>query len=55
MVKKIDFRIVCLGLGCLTLLEGIALSKGIDGTIYSLVIAAIAGICGWSLPQLKIK
>ena len=31
---------------CITLLETIALLKGINGTILSVVIAAIAGLAG---------
>jgi hypothetical protein len=32
---------------CITILEGIALMKGIDGTLLSTVIAIIAGLGGF--------
>lgn len=38
---------------CITLLEAIALVKGVDGTILAAVIAAIAGLGGFSLGQIK--
>ena len=48
--KKVDWRIVCVALVCLTGLEIYALSQGINGTIFSVVIAIIAGIAGYTLP-----
>lgn len=52
---KISKEVLITGLICLTVLEGWALYNGINGALFSLVIAAIAGICGWSAPQLKTK
>jgi len=40
---------------CLALLEGWALYNGIDGTLFGIVIAAIAGLAGWTAPQLRLK
>ena len=53
MAKKIDWRIMCTGLVCITGLEVYALSQGINGTILTIVVAIIAGVMGLTLPQLK--
>jgi len=53
MVKKttkVDWRIVCTGLFCLTALEIYALSMGINGTLLKIVLIAIAGVIGISIP-----
>jgi len=55
MKKQIQPSVLITALLCLTALEAIALYKGIDGTLFSLIIAAIAGIAGWTMPQLKLK
>ena len=49
--KKVDWRIVCVALLCLTGLEIYALSQGINGTLLSIVIAIIAGTAGFILPS----
>lgn len=36
-------------IACITLLEAIALLKGIDGQVFALTLAAIAGISGYNL------
>lgn len=53
--KKIDWRIVCIGLLCLTGLEVYALSQGMNGWRLSVTIGIIAGAIGIALPQLKTK
>jgi len=53
--EKIDWKIVVTALGCITLLEAMALAKGIDGILLTSVIGIIAGIVGWTSPQLKFK
>lgn len=55
MKNKIDWRIVCVGLVCITGLEVYALSQGINGTLLSIVIAVIAGTIGITLPQVKTE
>jgi len=52
---KINYKIVIYAICSITVLEIIALLKGIDGIILSTVIAAIAGLAGWVSPQLKLK
>ena len=51
--KKVDWKIVCTGLVCLSGLEIYALSQGINGTIYSIVLVIIAGVLGITIPTPK--
>lgn len=55
MKQKIDWRIVVAGMVCITALEMLALVKGINGVALTAVVGALAGLAGWSLPQLKVK
>lgn len=41
------YLIPIIAIGCITVLEAIALFKGIDGTILSLSFASIGGIIGY--------
>lgn len=49
--EKVDWRIVCVALVCLTGLECYALNQGINGTILTIVIAIIAGTAGVMIPN----
>ena len=49
--KEIDWRIVITSLVCLTVLEIYALSQGINGTIFTIVMVAIAAIAGITIPN----
>lgn len=40
---------------CLTILEAIALIKGVNGAIFGLVVTALAGLGGYELKVLKDK
>lgn len=40
-------------ISCITLLEAIALLKGIDGTYLSIVIAVIAGLGGYGVAKVS--
>lgn len=51
----IDWRIVVVGIICLTILEITALMNGINGTLFSLVVMVIGLAIGVTLPQLKTK
>ena len=53
--KKVDWRIVCTGLICLTGLEIFALTQGINGTLLKLVLVIIAGTIGYTIPNLPLK
>ena len=49
--KKIDWRITCIALVCITFLETIAILQGIDGVLFGLALVAIAGIAGFKLKR----
>ena len=49
--NKIDWKIVCTGLICLTLLEIYALSVGFNGTLLKIVLIVIAGVIGITIPK----
>jgi len=42
-------KIVMMAIACLTALEAVALSQGINGSLFSLIVAAIAGLAGFQL------
>lgn len=43
--------IVLLAIAGLTTMEVVALCHGINGTLYTVTIAAVAGLAGYILPQ----
>ncbi len=43
-------KVVIAAIAGLVILEAIALFNGINGTLFSLVIAAVAGLGGWAIP-----
>lgn len=51
IIKKVDWRVLCIGLLCLTTIELYALSKGINGTLMTFVIAMIGLAIGVALPN----
>ena len=53
--KKIDWRVIIAGMVCLTCAEIYALSQGIDGTMFAVFVAIIAGSIGVVIPKPKIK
>ena len=53
MKEYIDWRIVIVAIIALTVLEIYALSQGINGILFTTIIAVIAGLAGWTLPQLR--
>ena len=54
--QKVDWRIVCTGLACITILECLALSMGINGTLLKMVLIAIAVAIGVTIPNpIKLK
>ena len=53
---KVDWRVLCIGLLCITGLGIYALSQGINGVLFTAVIGIIAGVLGYTLPgQIKTK
>lgn len=55
MEKKLQLIIVVVAILVIGSLEAIALSRGLDGTYFALVIAAIAGLAGYKLPGIIQK
>lgn len=51
MTKKIDWKIICTGLVCLTAAELYALSLGYNGTLLKTFIAIIAVAIGITIPN----
>ena len=43
---KIDWRVICVGMLCLTLVELYAISQGHNGTLRMLFFALVAGAIG---------
>ena len=51
MEQKITNKeITVMAIACITLLELVALLKGIDGILLMTIIAVIAGMAGWQMP-----
>lgn len=46
---------VLFAMGCITLLEAVAMMQGIDGSLLGLVVAAIAGLGGYELHKRKTE
>jgi len=42
--------IVVVGIICITIIEGIALLKGLNGVLLTATIATIVGLAGWRIP-----
>lgn len=51
--NKADWRIVCVGLACLTIAELYALSQGVNGTIFAIYVFIVAGVMGIAIPTPK--
>ena len=52
-MKIKDGKIIISAIFGIVILEIVALLKGIDGILFSLVIATIAGLAGWTIPTPK--
>ena len=53
--NKTDYRIVMMAIAGIVALELGAMFNGINGFALTIAVATIAGLAGWSLPQLKVK
>ena len=53
MAKKINvnYKVIIAAIAALVVLEALALFKGINGTLFSLVIMLIAGLAGYVIPS----
>ena len=49
--EKPDWKVICLGIVALTALEMYALSQGINGTLFTAVIAIIGLAIGVTIPN----
>lgn len=54
MAKEVDWKVLIAGIMALTIIECVALSQGINGTLMTLVIGIIGVVLGVSIP-LEIK
>jgi len=55
-INQIDWRVICIGMMCMTVAEIFALSKGINGTIFTIYALIIGGAIGVVIPNpLPIK
>ena len=52
---KVDKSIVLAAIAGLVVLEVAAMYNGINGKMFVIIVAAVAGLAGWSMPQLKLK
>ena len=55
MIKNLDWRIPVTAIIALMIMECFALYQGINGTLFSIVIASVAGIGGWMIPTPHIN
>lgn len=54
-MERINWVVICVAMMCLAAIEIVALLNGINGTLLMLVIAAVAGLAGWTIPTPKLK
>ncbi len=53
--KKVDWRISCIAILCLTILEIGAMYYGINGTMRTIIFSLIALIVGIQMPQFRVS
>ena len=53
--EKIDWRISCVAILCLSVLEIFAMQNGINGTMRTIIFTLIALIVGVQMPQIRLK
>lgn len=53
--EKIEWRVACVAILCLSVLEIAAMNYGINGTMRTIIFSMIALIVGIQLPQFKLK
>ena len=52
---KLDKSIIIAAIAGITAVEIAALYNGINGVVLTAAVGVIAGLAGWTLPQLKFK
>ena len=53
--KKVDWKVACTAIVCLSILEIAAMHYGINGTMRTIIFSLIALTVGIQLPQFKTK
>jgi len=53
--KRVDWKVIACAIVAITTMEIAALSHGLNGTLLTLSIAAVAGLGGWILPGPKLR
>ena len=53
--KKYPKEVIIAAIAAIVVCEVVALLKGFNGTLLTIVVAAIAALGGWAAPQLKTK
>lgn len=48
-----NYVTICVAIICITILEGMALWRGIDGSVFMTSIAAISGLGGYAFARRK--
>ncbi len=51
MKRKIDWKIVCMGILCLSIVEIYAMTLGLNGTLRAAYFAIVAGVIGLTIPS----
>lgn len=54
MAKKTNYKVLMTAIVSLAILECFALYMGMNGTMYSIIIIAIAGLAGLTIPTPKL-
>jgi len=54
MKSKVDIKVIYAVIAAIVILEGIALFKGINGTLFSMVMLLLGSIAGIQIPKEKI-
>ncbi len=55
VMKMMNSNVIIVVVIGIVILEAIALSKGINGIILTIVIATLAGLGGWVVPAPELK
>ena len=53
--SKVDKSVLIAAIFGIAVVEIAALFNGLNGTLLTLALAAMAGLAGWTLPQLRVK
>jgi len=54
-MTKVNKWVMISAIAGIVIIECVALSRGIDGLLLTVAVASVAGIAGWTAPQLGIK